>query len=583
MMSRRNVRLLVLLLLLAPGSGCARAPQAAEPLQDEVTLHVLLTADLHGQLRPEEHGAPGGGPPIGIGGPAILGGHVGNLRRQAPRRVVLLDAGDAITGSLEADTSQGRAVVETFGLLGYDALALGNHEFDFGREVLLARAAQAPFPLLAANVLDASTGKRWEAPGFQASVLLERSGVLVGVVGLASTETPSTTKPSHVEGLVFQELAPTAEAEARRLRAQGAQVVVILLHDGGICRSNEQLDDLSSCDTDAPIFRLARELPPGTADLLAGGHTHGMVAKRVHGVPVVVPGWGGRWLGQVDLVVSRSKGRVLPERTVVHPLLRLCQQVFPPDGGCLPPREAGGPGRRVEGAAPRFAGAEVRPDPAVERALAPVLAAVEQMKHRPLGVEAATSLTRAYDRESELGNLVCDALLWAVPEAQVSMTNAGGIRAEVPPGPITFGEIYQVLPFDNRLALLRLSGAQLRELLAIGLDRQHGMAQVGGLKLVGDVRQDRKEQVVEARLLSGAAIDPGATYTVVTTDYLATGGSGFDRVVRQLPPAAVQLREDKLRDVVIAYLEEQGRRGLTIDPPERPLLDPARPRIRLVR
>ncbi|MBM4318642.1 MAG: bifunctional metallophosphatase/5'-nucleotidase [Deltaproteobacteria bacterium] len=592
---RRPSVLLPVLLLCAAGCVTAPGDAAVQPARDEVTLHLLLTSDLHGQLRAEPVGPPGPAR-LQLGGAAILGGYVGNLRRQAPHRVILLDGGDALSGSLEADMTLGRQVVEVYRLLGYDAMALGNHELDFGRVALQANAARAGFPLLAANVIETATGKPWTAPGIQPTVLLERSGLLVGVLGLATTETPSTTKRSNVEGLTFQELAPVAEAQARKLREQGAQAVVLLAHEGGNCKENEEFDDLSSCETEAPLFRLARALPPDTVDLIAGGHSHGLVAKRVAGMPVIVPGAHGRWLGRVDLVVSRARGRVLVERTVIHPLLPLCDRLLPGSDDCRaprPPAAAGGssaPAPAPAEASPspgdpapaRYAGEEVRPDVAMQQALDPVFAAVERQKERRLGAEAATPLTRSYRTESELGNLICDAMLWAVPEAQVALTNAGGIRADVDAGPITFGEVYQVLPFDNRLALLTLSGAQLQELVTIGLNPRHGLEQVGGLRITGRIAEEPARRLVSLQLADGSPVLPQVTYRVVTTDYLATGGSGYHQVTRTLPPEATEIREARLRDVVAAYLEEMGKKGLTVDPPDRPLLDPARPRLRLL-
>ncbi|MDY0060279.1 MAG: bifunctional UDP-sugar hydrolase/5'-nucleotidase [Myxococcota bacterium] len=579
----------LLLAGLLPVLGCQVAAPPAPALvpSDEVTLHVVLTADFHGHLTAQTLSLPGERT-VELGGSALFGGYVANLRRASPGRVLLLDAGDDFAGSLEADTFQGRPVVQLFRLLGYDAAALGNHEFDFGPGRLTELLQEASHPVLAANVLDALRDEPATKLGIRPTLLLERGGVLVGIVGLASTETPMTTLPRYTEGLRFVALAPVLSARAAELRQAGAQVVIGLLHDGGDCRGAGELDDLTGCEADSPIFQLARELPAGSVDLLAGGHTHGTVARRVAGIPVVVPGALGRSFGRVDLVLSRRQGRVLPEKTVVHPLQSICSSFLAGTRECDPRSGSRAPGAAATGeelaARPlvpaQYASAPVLPDPAIQAALKPVLEQVSELQRRPLGVVAASSLTKAYLGESELGNLIADSLLWAVPEAQVAIHNSGGIRAEVAPGPITFGEVYAVMPFDNRVTLVTMTGAQLRELLDVGFSGRHGVAQIAGLRVVVDPRRARP--VVSLAFADGRPVEPEARVGVVTNDYLAGGGSGTAAFFASLPPGAVEVREQRLREAIAGYLEDLGRQGLVVDDPARPLLDPAHPRATLL-
>jgi len=555
------------LIALGCSSGTVGGGVAAE---DEVTLHFVVTTDVHGHLRAKVHALPEGGE-LREGGAALLGGYVANLRRKRPGRVVLLDVGDTLTGTLEANHFGGSPVVRAYGLLGYDAMALGNHEFDLGRAVLEQRAAEASFPILAANVMRAGVDSgRWSPPGLEATRIVERDGIRVGLLGLATEETKSTTMASHVSGLRFVDPLPVAQAKAAELREAGAQVVVALLHDGASCKRGGPPEDLSRCDLTQPLFRLAKGLEPGSVDLLLGGHTHSHVVRRVGDLPVVVAGYHGRWFGRVDLTVSRSKGRVLPKRTVLHPLQPVCERVYEPGGGCDPRRAAG---KRLVAAT--YEGAPVRPDGALRAQLEPVFAAVAAVKARPLGAVAASELTRAYRAESELGNLICDALLKATPEAQVALFNAGGIRANVDAGPITFGDLHAVLPFGNRVSVVQLSGAQLLRVIVANLKSSHGALQVGGM--VVSAGAPGSEPVLT--LADGTQTKPDGRYAVVTNDYLASGGSAFGALIR----AGVNLdSHDKQRtvlDVVAAYLAAQGAQGQQIDSPDAPLLDPQRPRL----
>jgi len=550
--------------------GCAGPPpEQAAAAPDEVAISVLLTTDFHGHLAAAESSLPDGRI-LRRGGSALLGSYVANLRRAQPDGVLLLDAGDTLTGSLEANRSRGEPVLRAYELLGYAAMALGNHDLDLGQEVLRERIQQASFPVLAANVRDdAGQLPAWLRSG----VLIERKGLRIGILGLATPETPSTTMVSNTKGLRFEDPVPAATAEARRLRAAGAQLVIALLHDGGACSGAGAVDDLEGCDLAAPVFRLARSLPAGLVDLVAGGHTHSYVAKLVDGRPVVVAGSQGQVFGRVDFVVSRAKG-VISAKTKLHPLQSVCEQVFEGTGECDP--------RRAQGALvpATYAGAPVLPDPAVSKALAPVLAATEALRARPLGLRALRPVTRDYGGESPLGNLICDALLAAEPEAQVALMNSGGIRADLPAGPLTFGLLHAVMPFGNHLARFELSGAELRELLAANLRGGHGRLQVGGLQVsaanatpgAGDLR---------LQLRDGRVVADGDRVAVVANDYLALGGGGFGALAPRLQERGLDIRPTLVLDAVVAYLEEMGRQGRDLNDEGSPLADPARPRIAL--
>lgn len=559
----------VALALVATGCRGER-PGGATPLDDEVTLHFVVTTDVHGHLRPEVHTLPDGST-VAQGGAALLGGYIGNLRRRRPGRVVLLDVGDSLSGTLEANHFAGRPVLQAYSLLGYDALALGNHEFDLGRAVLEQRAAESSFPILAANVeRTGAEGGPFAPPGVGATHMLERDGVRVGIVGLATEETASTTMASHVAGLRFVDPVPVARARVTELRERGAQVVVVMLHDGASCKGDGPAEGLEGCDPEHPLFRLAQALEPGSVDLLLGGHTHSRVVRRVGGLPVVVAGYHGRWFGRVDLTVSRRTGRVLPERTELFPLQPVCDRAYAEGGGCDPKQRDGG------ALAPAsYEGAPVAPDGAVQTALQPVLAAVAKVKARPLGAVAANELGRAYRAESELGNLICDALLATTPEASVAIYNSGGIRATVDAGPITYGDLHAVLPFGNRVTLTELTGAQLTRLLAANLQSSHGALQVGGLFVAAGA----PDAAPVLTLPGGGPVVASARYTVVTNDYLAGGGSAFAALVRDGEAPQRRVLERSVLDAVSKYLGDLGRQGREVDSPDQPLIDPRRPRL----
>ncbi len=332
---------------------------------------------------------------------------------------------------------------------------------------------------------------------------------MVGVFGISAEDTPSLTMPRNVEGLTFAPEAAESARAARDLRARGAEIVLGLVHVGGYCRDLGDPDDLSSCDADRALFRLARSLPPGLVDALLGGHTHGFVNHRVNGVALVQAGSRAEAAGWLTVCVGK------PVR--FHPPLR---------------RGTGGKG------------AEGPVDARVAAAVAPYVEAAEVARRRPLGIRIVEPLTRDPARQSTLGAAAAQAVRAAL-QADFGLVNAGGLRMDLPPGELTFGQLYESFPFDDELAVVTLDGARLLELLRGLASGDKGFPQLAGLSFDGR----------EARACGGAPIDPARTYVLGTNEFLATGGDGTRRVLDQLPPGAVRMREDlRFRDVFADWL-----------------------------
>ena len=277
-----------------------------------VTLSIVGTTDQHGYVFPRE----------GRGGLELFGGYVKNLRaaRQADAgAVVLVDSGDTYQGGIESNLSEGALVVDAYNALGYAAVAFGNHEFEFGavdtwddrppspdlRGALKARARQARFPMLAANLHDVDPARPVAWDNVQPSVLIDAAGVKVGLIGVMTRDALSMTLAANIVGLSVSPLVPAIQREAERLRRQGAQVVVVASHAGGSCNAFATPEDLSSCDDRAEIFEVARQLPRGLVDAIAAGHTHANVAHVVNGVAI------GNSLGMIP-GTSRSGAGVTP-------------------------------------------------------------------------------------------------------------------------------------------------------------------------------------------------------------------------------------------------------------------------------
>ncbi len=458
------------LLAAAPAGRCAE---------------VVAISDLHGRIEAL---------------PAVAA-EVAALRRRGP--TLVLDAGDSLQGTIEASLSRGAAVVAGYAALGLDAAAVGNHDFDGGQDVLRARAVEAPYPFLAANVRVKATGERLAWRNVRPRVVLRpRGGPAVGVFGLSGEDTPWITLPRNVEGLAFGSAAREAREQAAALRAEGAEAVVALVHIGGRCGDlSSPPDDLASCDLGSDLFRLVGRLEAGTVDAVVAGHTHALVAKVVNGIAVVQAGARAEWLGRLTVCAGA------PAR----------------------------PGRFVRVSSIR--GRERR----VEAAVAPFVAAARAERERPIGVTLAAPLTRDRRALSPFGAAAA-ASLRAALGSDFALVNAGALRLDLPAGELTYGRVYEALPFDDDLVVFRLRGRDVEALL--GAVARNGFPQVVGLRYGPG----------GARTCAGAALDDERPYTLATNEFVASGGDGVRSALAGLGASATYHPEKQLREVFIEWL-----------------------------
>ncbi len=533
-----------------PAPVPARAPQQPAPPSPrlparEVTLTIIGTNDVHGAL----DRLP------------IFAGFVANVRAARAADgggVIVVDGGDMFQGTLESNLGEGADVVRAYNQIGYAAAAIGNHELDFGpagpratpasrdddaRGALKARAAEAKFPFVSANLLDGKTGARTGWPNMPASALIDVAGVRVGIVGASTESTPYTTMAANFEGLAMAPTAPAIAEEARRLRAQGARVIVVAAHIGSRCKRFDDPDDLSTCDRDEELFRVIEGLPAGAVDVFVGGHTHQAMAHRVAGVAVIESYASGRAFGRVDLRLSPD-GRVASVK--IHPPHVMCGELDKAE-----PATACRPGD--------YEGRPVVPDPAVQRIVDEALARAAAQRSEKLGVTLLGPVTRSYSHESAVGNWICDLMLAARPDAQVSLTNGGGLRADLPAGALEYGQLYEAIPFDNRFAIVEMKGAHLRTLVTTNLTRGGAILSWGNLAAKARCKGDRLDVQIT---VGGKPLADGATYKVATSDFLASGGDGTIGRLK-LPEGSVKLTDVIIRDGIADVLRK--RKG-TVDP-----------------
>lgn len=536
------------LTVLASGmvlAGCASAPASAP--RGPVELNLVALNDFHGNLEPSKYSyAPAGSDKkqtIQAGGIDLLKGAIDAFRKE-DKDLLFVAAGDLI-GASPAMSSMfaDEPAIEAMNRMGLVASSLGNHEFDQGREELLrqqhggcesprpSKACQltkdfrgAGFSYLAANVVDAQTGKNL-VPGWR---VVDVKGVKVGLVGAVLKDTPSVAVASAVKGLSFLDEAESINKMMPAMRAQGAQVFVVLIHEGG--HTGEAFDKTYCDGLQGPIVGIVKKLDPAIR-LVITGHSHKGYLCKVDGRVVTQADYAGHVLSRIKMTVDGASGRVddIQVRNVV------------------------------------MAPGAFTPDAQLSAYLNDVRARSTAELAKPVARIGAAGVPRKESEsgESPLGNLIADAVVAATRDqgVQLGFMNPGGIRKDLEAGGngvVSFGQAQAVLPFGNTLVVLDITGAQLRAMLEQQWDRPGNsqyMLQVSrGLSYAWDSTRPVGQRLVPGSLkVDGKPVEENKTYRIVANNFLAEGGDNFPALAQGVNRKDLGMRD---LDALIAYLKQ---------------------------
>ena len=480
-------------LILAGLTAALAAPVAAE-----FRLTILHVNDLHSRIEPinrfgstcaPEDDAAG----ACFGGVARLATAVAARREAADAPVLLLDAGDQFQGSLFHTTYKGRAAAEFMNRIGFDAMAVGNHEFDDGPETLAEFIEAVDFPVISGNTfVRDEPALRGRLPGY---VILEAGGERVGVVSVLAPDTAETSSPGP--NVAFSDPIRYLQSIVPEIEAQGVDKIVALAHVG------------------LPMDREIAAAAPGI-DLIVGGHSHTLLSNEdpdaAGPYPVMVANLQG---GETPIVQAYAYSKYLGEITLTFD-----------ESGAVTAAEGG----------PILLDASFAPDAEIAERVAALAAPIEDLKQEVIG-EATAPIDgdRASCRSGEcaMGVLVTDAML-AATDAEIAIQNGGGLRASIDAGPVTMGEVLTVLPFQNTIATLELTGAGIVEALENGVSAVEEGAgrfpQVGGMRYAWDPSAAPGSRIVSVEVAEDQGwipIDRDATYSVVTNNFMRKGGDGY--------------------------------------------------------
>ncbi|MDU0206209.1 5'-nucleotidase C-terminal domain-containing protein [Paenibacillus sp. MAH-36] len=470
--------------------------KALKPILFKV-VDILTTNDIHGKIEVGFDKKRN----QGQGGIETVGGIVTDFRTVNPEGTVVVDGGDAWQGTLISNTTNGQSVMDTMAQVKYDAAAIGNHEFDFGRDVLINNIKNAKFPILGANIIDTKTGKRvdWTQP----YVIIEKDGLKIGIIGFATPQTTSTTKSTNIEGLSFVDPVPLAKELSAELRAKGVDIIMVTSHLPG--EQNQKSAEIIS-----ELADLAKGTGNGTLDAIVGGHSHMRVSGIVNGIPVVE---AQSWLyavGHIQLFVDKTTKQVVSSNAS---LLETYTNLTTAD-------------EKIHQTVEDY-----------KAKISTKSSEVEVVVAEPLGRKSFRfDKNGGVDRDgaSQLGNSITDAMR-AAEKSDIAFTNIGGIRADVDKGDLTYGEMFEVFPFGNYNVTGTMTAEQIKKALEV-TDKYTNLPaiQFSGLKVEWDSTKPLGEKYSKITLVDGTPIyvdgkfNTDRTFKVTTNDFMATGsGDGF--------------------------------------------------------
>ncbi|ADO76365.1 bifunctional metallophosphatase/5'-nucleotidase [Halanaerobium praevalens] len=465
-------------------------------LAKEAELRIYHVNDVHSRVEEDDY--------AGSMGYAKMATLIKEARREK-ENVMFLDAGDTFHGQTIANINQGESISHILDLMKLDALVLGNHDFNFGQARLNELAEMSNFPFLAANLVR-EDGK--EIPYTKDYIIKEYDGFKVGIFGLATPETAYKTHPKNVEGLKFADPVKIAQKSVDQLKDK-VDVVIALSHLG-ISEGSDYTSKMVAENVDG-------------IDLIIDGHSHNVVESglMVNDTMIVMAGEYSKYLGYVDLSFADGEITDLKANLI-----------------------------------PREATKDVEEDYIISTVVDRINRANEVITSQVVG-ETAVELNGARGNvrtgETNLGNLIADALRHKF-EADVALTNGGGIRASIAKGEVTQGDVITVLPFGNTAMLTKVSGADLKAALEHGISEYPAteglFPQVSGVKFSFDGDAEPGNRIKKV-WVAGEKLDPNKIYTVATNDFMKAGGDGYEMFAE----APILSEAGGLEEILIEYMD----------------------------
>jgi 2',3'-cyclic-nucleotide 2'-phosphodiesterase/3'-nucleotidase/5'-nucleotidase len=500
-----------------------------EEHSNEYTIAILGTNDLHGTIFPTSLTHPLTKENYYYGGVEYLASYVKILRNEWQDRLLWLDSGDQFQGGIESKLSNGTIVTEFLNIIRVNSTAIGNHEWDFGKDFLYKRLEEASFTYLAANIYNETSGKNQNLPNTKVAKIFTLGDIKIGVIGLSTVETTFTTS-GDISGIRFQAYRELVINLSGRLRQLGAHAVILNSHVGMLCNLdyNEKMTltlrnlttNQKECRKTDEIYNLLESLDEGVIDAVVGGHVHDVVHHWVNKIPVIQSINGGFYSNIIYLTFDMTNHKqLIRDKIQLEGPLPTCEKIFTRTQRCdfIPKAEALDDDtlRRYS-----FHGVSMVKDRSLDVSFMKLWQKVKQFKTFLAYTEI--ELAKVKDRENPLGNLMAD-IIRNKTKADISIINPGAFRVSWYPGNILVNDVWNMCPFDNYITSVDMSGDDVKRMFKILQSGKKGFYQTSGLKM--DVTLNPNSLIEDSlKLFNGEDIQANNLYNVATIDFLLPGG-----------------------------------------------------------
>ncbi|MBT3169309.1 MAG: bifunctional metallophosphatase/5'-nucleotidase [Candidatus Cloacimonetes bacterium] len=512
---------------------------------EDLLLDVMFTNDIHGGIdryeatfmNPEFPPMLGGG-----GSAATYIQSVRNLTDGKKRDNFLVDAGDFFQGHPIGTMSKGDAVIDYFNMVNYDLSVVGNHEYDISEDELIETYAKAKFPILSCNIINKKTG---ELVDYVTPYLIyEKMGLKIGIIGLTTTDTETMSFPEHIANIDVLPAKPELIKYIAKIRDQ-VDLIFVVGHMG------------IPYDPQPAYNRRYKSNKPKPNEVRRWGYDAQELAHEVEGIDLFVgghihKGFADPWVDPVNhtLVVQ---GYAMGSN-VGHLILKIDAETKTISGYETPAIR--------EGMMITLFEDEWIPNPEISAEILEMQKVAETGMNDVIG-EAAVHLSKAgVGPQNVIGNVVCEAMK-EFTDADFAFMNLGGIRADIGRGPITYRDVFDVMPFDNKIVMFEVDGNFLKEIIEMRVSgSRHGL-RVAGINVVINKKRESYNRISKL-LIGGEEWKADKIYKIVTTDFLLQGNAGLV-LLTKIPEEQITRYEKDLRDAIVEYIKNNSPVTMEID------------------
>lgn len=442
-------------------------PVLAKSNQNQLlSLDIYLINDFHGNIA-HRYDLPGA---------STLKSAVQTLITRNPKGSILLGGGDMIQGTLESSLDNGLPTIKILNEFEFDASVLGNHEFNYPKEIVAKQLKTANFPFLSANIVDKNN-----KPIFKPYTIVERKGIKIAIIGLTTLETQKPSRHAYIKDYVFLNPETVIQKYVKEVHAKGADIIVLLTHIGATEKNGKVKGEI------IPTLKNSANI-----DAVFTAHSHKKVSTKYKSIPVIQASSKGKYIGKIHLIYSKPKQRVIASTTKLYPI----------SYGMYPENKK------------------------VKELLKPIFKEINQ-KHGRIIAENKHSLKNNPVSQSSLGELLTD-LMKEASHTQIAFLNAGSVRYNLDKGSVTTRKLKDIFPYKSQLITMNLKGSDIISTVEHGLElKSFGFLRFSGLKVTADMSKPIGNRIVSITTTNGKAINPSQTYFVAANNFIAEGGDSY--------------------------------------------------------